>query len=207
MKKIYPSRVVTSVLTIAGLSIFVATAAAQHPVQPADTTNPERVLEQRQSQREMELRNLGAQADIAKNPRRLEEVKAGIEQDFQRILILHNQLARFLLDQKPLDYDFVSDASAEIKKRASHLQRTLALNPTDETSSKEKYPEFAEPQMRTGVATLCKQIKSFVTNPMIDKPGTVSEPQLQQARHDLQDVIDLSSSIKKSADKLRNNRR
>lgn len=206
MKKDCLILVAASFLTVAGLSIFAPTVTAQHPVQPADTTNPERVLEQQQSQREMQLRNLGAQAEMSKDPRRVEAIKNSIEQDFQKILLLHNQLARFLLDHKPLDYEFVSDAGAEIKKRASHLQRTLALNPTDESSGKEKYTEFSEPQMRDGVATLCQQIKSFVTNPIIEKPGTVNEPQLKQARNDLQDVIDLSISIKKSADKLRNNR-
>ena len=179
------------------------TVAAQHPTQPADTTNPDRLADQQLSQREMELRNLGSQADLAKDPKRLEEVKAGIAQDFDRILILHNQLARFLLDHKPLDYDFVSDASAEIRKRASHLQRTLALTIPEEQLNKDRYPEFAEPRMRDGVAMLCQQIKSFVTNPIIDKPGTVSEPELRKARHDLQDVIDLSGTIKKGADKLR----
>ena len=198
-----PLSLATNLLAAATLSMCVVTVAAQHPTQPADTTNPEKLAEQQLSSREMQLRNLGSQAELAKNPKRLEEIKAGIAQDFQRILILHNQLARFLLDNKPLDYDFVSDASAEIRKRASHLQRTLALAVPDEQLIKDKYPEFAEPRMRDGVAMLCRQIKSFVTNPIIDKPGTVSEPQLRQARLDLQDVIDLSGNIKKGSDKLR----
>ena len=179
------------------------TVVAQHPSQPLDTTNPDRLAEQQLSSREMQLRNLESQADLAKDPKKLEAIKAGIAQDFDRILILHNQLARFLLDNKPLDYDFVSEASGEIRKRASHLQRTLVLSLPDEEANKDKYPEFAEPRMRDGVAMLCQQIKNFVTNPIIDKPGTVSEPQLRQARHDLQNVIDLSATIKKGADKLR----
>lgn len=198
-----PLSLATNFLAAATLLMCAVTVAAQHPTQPADTTNPDRLAEQQLSQREMELRNLGSQAALAKDPKRLEEVKNSIAQDFNRILILHNQLARFLLDNKPLDYDFVSDASAEIRKRASHLQRTLALTIPDEQLNKDKYPEFAEPRMRDGVATLCQQIKSFVTNPIIDKPGTVSEPDLRKARHDLQDVIDLSGTLKKGADKLR----
>ena len=190
-------------LAAAILLMCAVPVAAQHPTQPADTTNPEKLAEQQLSSREMQLRNLASQGDLAKDPKRLEEIKAGIEQDFQRILILHNQLAHFFLDNKPLDYDFVSEASAEIRKRASHLQRTLALTVPDEQSNKDRYPEFTEPRMRDSVAMLCHQIKSFVTNPIIDKPGTVSEPQLRQARHDLQDVIDLSATIKKAADKLR----
>lgn len=191
--------------TAATLLILAGTVAAQHPVQPADTTNPEKLQQQMQSEREMQLRNLATQANMAKDAKRLEMIKAGIQQDFEKILSLHNQLARFLLDNKPLDFDFVSDAAGEIRKRATHLQHTLALTLPAEPSNKEKYPEFAEPHMREGVAMLCKQIKSFVTNPMIDQPGTVNETQLRQARFDLQDVIDISGSIKKGADKLRKN--
>ena len=190
-------------LTAAALLILAGTVAAQRPTQPADTSNPEKLQEQMQSEREMQLRNLAAQADMAKDTKRLEQIKTGIQQDFEKILSLHNQLARFLLDNKPLDFDFVADATGEIRKRASHLQHTLALTLPAEPSSKEKYPEFAEPQMRDGVAMLCKQIKSFVTNPIIDQPGIVNEAQLRQARFDLQDVIDISGSIKKGADKLR----
>src|SRR5215472_8833509 len=175
----------TILLTAATLLLLAVPIAAQHPSQPADTTNPDRVREQQQSNREMQLRNLQNQDDVS-NPKRLEELKGEIEQDFQRILILHNQLARFLLDNKPLSYDVVSDASGEIKKRASHLQRILALTTPDEQQNKDKYPDFEPPRMRQGVALLCKQIKSFVTNPVIDQPGTVNAPQLVQARHDLQ---------------------
>ena len=190
-------------LSAATLLILAGTVAAQHPTQPADTTNPDRIQAQLQSQREMQLRNLASQADMSKDPKRLEQIKTGIQQDFEKILSLHNQLARFLLDNKPLDFDFVADATGEIRKHASHLQHTLALSLPGEQSNKEKYPEFAEPQMREGVALLCKQIKSFVTNPIIDQPGVVNEPQLRQARFDLQDVINISGSIRKGADKLR----
>jgi len=48
---------------------------------------------------------------------------------------------------------------------------------------------------------LCKQIESFVRNPIIDKPGTVDAQQLEKARRDLESVVELSSDIKKRADK------
>ena len=39
---------------------------------------------------------------------------------------------------------------------------------------------------------LCKQIESFVRNPIIDKPGTVDAQQLGKARRDLQSIVELS---------------
>jgi hypothetical protein len=50
---------------------------------------------------------------------------------------------------------------------------------------------------------LCKQIESFVRNPIIDKPGTVDAQQLGKARKDLQTVVEISDAIKKQVDKLK----
>jgi hypothetical protein len=48
---------------------------------------------------------------------------------------------------------------------------------------------------------LCRQIESFVRNPIIDKPGTVDAQQLGNARRDLQSIVELSDEIKKHVGK------
>jgi mRNA-degrading endonuclease toxin of MazEF toxin-antitoxin module len=48
---------------------------------------------------------------------------------------------------------------------------------------------------------LCKQIESFVKNPIIEKPGTVDAQALDKARNDLQRIVELSDVIRKQADK------
>ena len=50
---------------------------------------------------------------------------------------------------------------------------------------------------------LCRQIESFVTNPIIQTPGTVDAKQLANARRDLESVVQLSETLKKRADKQR----
>jgi hypothetical protein len=192
-------------LTVAVFSMGFATAfvKAQQPGRPADTTNPERVRQQDQSRRELQLRNLASQAEAGKDLKRIDQLAAEIEHDFQRILILHNELARFILNNKPLDYDVVFEATAEIRKRALHLQKTLALNKPDNEQNQEKRLEFPDQRIKEAVATLCNEIKSFVTNPIINHPGIVNAPELMRARRDLQDVIDLSDNLKKSADRLK----
>ena len=189
------------------LTFFAVSVSAQHPVQPADTTNPDRIQAQEQSRREMELRNLGAQAEMSKDPRRVEHVAGEIEQDFQALLTMHNGLARFLIDKKPLDYVFVSDTSAEIRKRAIHLQKLLALTLSGEELKKPNSADFEDAQIRDGVATLCYHIKAFVTNPVIENPSTVEADQLAKARRSLQAVIDFSANVKKTADRLKNTSR
>jgi hypothetical protein len=188
----------------AGLLILVADPVrGQRPTQPADITNQERKREQEQSQREWQLRNLANEPEAAKDPRHVQAVVAELEQDFKRILILHNELARSLSPGKMLDYDLVSAATGEIRKRAARLQTTLALAKPDDEQNQERHQEFTDAQMRDAVARLCKQIKSFVTNPIIERPGTVNAQQLTKARHDLQDLIVLSGNLRKSADRLK----
>ncbi|MGI9165320.1 MAG: hypothetical protein ACR2G5_02860 [Pyrinomonadaceae bacterium] len=187
---------------------FLLALATQGMAQPAPgpppidrTANPDRIRQQDMSKREYELRNFGNAPDGSSDQKQLKAVGAQIEQDFNRILILHNQIARATSSDQPLDYHFVSDATAEIKKRASRLQTTLALHePTTRQQSSGKSTEFDD--LKTSLFLLCKQIRSFVTNPVIETPGTVNAGQLSNARRDLESIIILSGHIRKNAVKL-----
>ena len=161
--------------------------------------NADRMRQQDMSRREYELRNFGTQPNGPKDDRQLKALMAQTEEDFTRILTLHNEIARALASKKDLDYHFVSEATAEIKKRASRVQSTLMLHPSpDDAPIKEQ----ADSEMKDSLIKLCKEIRSFVTNPIIENPNTVDAVQLPRARHDLESVIQLSSIIKKDADKL-----
>jgi hypothetical protein len=56
--------------------------------------------------------------------------------------------------------------------------------------------------MKDSLIKLCKEIRSFVTNPIIENPNLVDATQLTRARRDLESLIQLSVLIKKDADKL-----
>ena len=129
---------------------------------------------------------------------------AQTEEDFNRILTLHNEIARALSSNNALDYRFVSDATTEIKKRATRVQSSLKLAP-EEGYTGEKVDEIGDPEMKDALVKLCKQIRSFVTNPSIENPNTVDAQQLTKARHDLDALIQLSGQIKKDADRIKKN--
>src|ERR1044072_5054931 len=99
---------------------------------PVDKRNGERMRQQDMSRREYELRNFGTQPNAPKDERQLKALMAQTEEDFTRILTLHNEIARALASKKDLDYHFVSEATAETKKRASRVQSTLMLHPAAE---------------------------------------------------------------------------
>ena len=168
---------------------------------PVDrSANTDRIRQQDMSRREWQLRNFGTEPGAAKDERQVKALMAQTEEDFTRILTLHNEIARALTSKEDLNYQFVSEATTEIKKRASRIQSTLMLHlSADDAPVKEK----SDPEMKDSLIKLCKEIRSFVTNPIIENPNTVDANQLIRARRDLESLIQLSGLIKKEADKYR----
>ena len=180
------------------LPVFAQSSTGAPP--PSGRVNSERQRQQEMSRREYQLRNFGKESNAPKDRRQVEALMAQTEEDFNRILTLHNEIARALASKNDLNYEFVSDATAEIKKRASRLQHSLALGLTSEEAIE---PEKSKDEpIKDSLIKLCKQIRSFVTNPSIENPNTINAEQMTKARHDLESLIQLSGRIKKDADKL-----
>jgi len=178
--------------------VFAQSASSGPP--PVDRgRNTDRIRQQDMSSREWQLRNFGTEPGRPKDERQVKALMAQTEEDFTRILTLHNEIARALTSKQALNYQFVSEASAEIKKRASRLQSTLALQ-----LSPDDVPVTAksDAEMKDSLVKLCKEIRSFVTNPIIENPNTIDAEQVTRARKDLESLIQLSGLIKKDADKL-----
>lgn len=196
-----------SSITLVLLLFCAAPVFSQNPPggpPPIDRrTNTDRMRQQDMSSREWQLRNFGTEPGRPKDRREVEALMAQTEEDFNRILTLHNQIARSISSNNALDYQFVSDATGEIKKRASRVQSSLALRlPPEEAVTAEKPVEFKDSEIKDALIKLCNQIRSFVTNPSIENPNTIDAQQLTRARRDLDSLIQLSGQIKKDADKL-----
>jgi hypothetical protein len=157
------------------------------------------------SKREAQIESLGATPKDKMDPGKLRAIEEQLQEDFTRILTLHNKMATLTASDKPMDLHFISDAATEIKKRATRLQQTLSLNsPAGASpSSQARRQDYKDDQLKEAVIALCLHIKEFVTNPVIENPGTVDLAQLARAKNDLDSVIELSASIKKTAGRLR----
>ena len=186
-------------LLICAAPVFSQSSAPGAPPPIDKRNNADRMRQQDMSRREYDLRNFGTQPSGPKDDRQIKALMAQTEEDFTRILTLHNEIARALASKKDLDYHFVSEAAAEIKKRATRIQSTLVLHPAPEDAP---IKEHSDSEMKDSLIKLCKEIRSFVTNPIIEKPNTVDAVELPRARHDLESVIQLSGIIKKDADRL-----
>ena len=188
-------------LLLSSVPAFAQTVPSGAP--PADRrVNTDRIRQQDMSSREWQLRNFGKDYSRPKDKRQVEALMEQTEEDFNRILTLHNEIARALASNQALNYQFVSDATAEIKKRAIRVQSTLVLGLSQEEAAEEKSVDLKHLELKDSLIKLCHQIRSFVTNPTIASPNTVDAQQLTKARYDLQSVIQISGQIKKDADKL-----
>ena len=187
-------------LTVAAPAIAQRTAPGPPPVDKH--TNKARERQRDEASREWQLRNFGNPA-VVKDRRRLDALMAQTEEDFTRLLTLHNEIARVLTSKKPLDYGFVSEATGEIRKRANSIQSNLALSlPENEIKPTDPPAHTSETEMTDSLVKLCKQIRSFVTNPVIEQPNTIDAEKLAAAKRDLESVIQLSGHLKHDADLL-----
>jgi hypothetical protein len=162
--------------------------------------NTERLRQQEMNRREYQLRNFGRESGAPKDRRQVEALMAQTEEDFNRILTLHNEIARALASKTDLNYGFVSDATAEIKKRATRVQHSLALGLAPEEAL--ELEKSKDEPIKDSLVKLCHEIRSFVTNPSIENPNTINAEQMTKARRDLESLIQLSGRIRKDADKL-----
>src|SRR5690349_20925981 len=96
--------------TLAGKSIGLMTAAlgfaipimAQQGPRPPNDVDPARARFEDTSKREMQLRGLGNMPSKPADPKQLQALMAQVQQDFERILTLHNQIVHAITTDEPL---------------------------------------------------------------------------------------------------------
>jgi hypothetical protein len=164
----------------------------------ADMAN-QRETRQRETLRE----SLGKRPGKSGDPRYVQAVLAQVKEDFERIQVVRNGIVRAASAANALDYKFISDAAAEIKKRASRLKSNLALPDHEGDEKVEKNQgEFNKEHMEDALLILCNRIESFVKNPFFETPRVVDIELLTKASSDLKSMVELSGRISKSADRL-----
>ncbi len=184
------------------LGSFVCLIVLSTPTAAQSAGDPAKAQMQEMDRREMQLNSLGGNKGRPNDSKRDQAMMDQVSEDFLRILTLHNEIVRAIATNRSLSYKFISDATGEIRKRSARLQSSLKLQkpePTSQNQGMETDLNLMKPEDE--LILLCKQIESFVRNPIIEKPGTVDAEQLGKARKDLQSIVELSDAIKKHVDK------
>ena len=154
---------------------------------------------------------MDARAD-EKNQKLLQAAIANMKEDFSRIQIVRNDIARNLVARKPLDYKSVSEQTAEINKRASRLSvymRARAAADEKESSAAELKSEA----MIGALVRLCRLIDNFTENPALKNAAAIDLKEIDKAKEnkakadrDLLAIIKLSANLNKKSESLKSPR-
>ncbi|MCU1267831.1 MAG: hypothetical protein JWM21_4149 [Acidobacteria bacterium] len=187
-----------SLLLVVGCGLLLS-----EPTLAQGVGNAAKVHLQEMDRRELQLSGIGKGNVRETDPKQARAMMDQVNEDFQRLLKLHNEIVHAVTGNNSLDYQFIAGATGEIKKRANRLRYTLALDKPATTSTQRERLNLETVSMTADLIMLCRKIESFIKNPIIDTPGTVDAEQLEKARGDLESVVELSSGIRKRADKLK----
>ena len=126
-----------------------------------------------------------------------------INDDFQRIQIIHNEMVRMLQPDKGLNYDRLADLTDDMKKRGTRLRENLALPEPEKTEAERTHSEpVDEIHLKRTIADLHDVVVRFVANPIFKNLGVVDTKEVDAATNDLHNIINLSDEIKRDAKTL-----
>jgi len=175
---------------------------------PPPNNNP-RIEDRSRQVNENRLRSAEMDAAVeSENQKRIQTAIVHMKEDFTRIQVLRNDIARNLVARKPLDYVLISKQTAEINKRANEINNYMVARAPEEKEEKPSEPGADE--MVGSLVKLCKLIDSFTENPTLKNAATLDVQTVEKAKEekaradqDLLAIIKLSESIKKKSDTLK----
>jgi hypothetical protein len=183
--------VAKTLLMMASATLLPAAVSAQDPTINSRRTPP--------ASRDMRYREWSMKSMEKNNARTPEERKLAwlqIREDFKRIQVIDNDLAKHRASSEILDKKLVGKAAAEIHKCAARLQVNLMF-PTEPAPPREK--DQNEYQMSTLLSGISGLIKRFVNNPVFGEVEVLDVQAAANAKRDLERIIELSEQIKRKA--------
>jgi hypothetical protein len=203
-----PDLIVFSFVTLTCLLFLVPLRAdAQRTMTPGERMRERQVRREAQMETNLMIEALKTDSRRAKKEEKRPNL-AGLQlqQDFEQLQTVHNRMMVMTFANKSLDYNLISEASEEIKRRATRLKSGLPLPKPDEGKAKEEslkgWDELDQGQVKPALLALDDLVMRFVTNPVFQKSEVINLQQSSQATRDLEAIIKLSGKIKKSANKL-----
>jgi hypothetical protein len=195
---------------VAMASVTLAQSGPPAGLGPPANANP-KIASQEREVREGRLRSAElVAAEDNKNQKFIDATIVKVKEDFTRIQILRNQIAHNLVARIPLDYHLVSTQTEEIRKRANRLKGYMLPHaPLEKEKEQENFHALESGEMIGALVNLCKLIDGFVENPALKNAVTIDVQQMEKVKKDkaradsdLISIVELSSRIQKSADRV-----
>ena len=191
------------------ISIFIlgiTTVCTTIAQRPRDTNR-----DRESNERELELHiwNLRMLSEQPRKPERKrqnpQQALAQIQEDFTKLQILNRDLGRAAIKPDALDLKFVSKSAADLAKYAQRLNENLALPEPEPSTDEVGNTLVATPElMKPAILNLVRVVYRFVDNPFFKEASVVDTQLTTAARRDLEHIIKLSETLKKSSEKLNN---
>ena len=187
------------------VTLSTAAAAQQGTVPgppPSDAINPKAAVRERQH-REANLRSSEWFARGRPDYSNSRAAAEAMKEDFVRLQVLRNEIARHVTAGKPLDYKFLTKRAGEVNKCAARMKETMSPS----VSAPEK-PAHGPPvdidaeQVKSALVTLCRLIDSFTENPIFEPNGDVDVQHSTRAGGDLESIVLLSESMRNQTQRL-----
>jgi hypothetical protein len=177
---------------------------AQTPAQIQRGIDPE--TEQRQRDLRLVDKLIGAkETPKATTTKRRDPkvVAAELQEDFEHIQLVNNDLAQAASNSAPLNLEFVVKSSAELVQHSKRLQENLGHPEPEKGSEQPKLEPVTDVnQLKRSLANLDTVISEFVHNPLFTNPSTRDAELFVKARRGLAQIITLSEHIKKNTEEL-----
>ena len=125
-------------------------------------------------------------------------------EDFRTLQEINNKMMANAWAKHELDYNSISDSISQIRSKAIRLRSNLSL-PKSEKDDEEKPLELSVASgkdFRSALLLLDKSIMNFATNPLFKESSVMEVSLATRARHDLENVIELTESLQKAAKSL-----
>lgn len=188
------------------LSASAAVAARQFAPAPSARRNTDIERIRDQQQREAQLRRKPEGVEHAPDERAVKAAVKQLGEDFRRIQVIRNDVARSLVGGGALDHARVSEQAAEVRKRALRMQTYMGLHDPKEGERRRQHDAGAaapgEGELKQALVRLCRRIDSFVASPRFKSPGVVDVGGDAKAGRDLREIISLSEAVREGASRL-----
>ena len=132
-------------------------------------------------------------------------VVSQIFEDFEKIQLVNREMMQLSANLDTTAYKRMSTLAEEMGKRAKRLKTNLGipdLNHEKKDSDVPEPPPMDAVQVKTSLETINASVKSFVGNPLFQDPRVTDVRHLNNLRHDISTLIDLSRAVKKAVGKL-----
>ncbi len=154
--------------------------------------------------RQRALRSLSEAAK--KQPRKGPDTRPSYQQvaeDFAQLQLTNYNLSAAAEPGAELVYGRIAEEAAEVRRRASRLKSTLALPAVKADENRKRGDEALTPEgLKAAITSLDAVVKSFVWNPVFQKPDVLDAENSAKAGRELEDILRLSEQIRRTAEIL-----